>query len=300
MSEHLSENLSETPRSQRWRRLGVVTVVAASTVASVGVTAASGAVPAASSSASPASRPAPAKPTIVFVHGAFADSSGFDSEIRTLRRLGYPVLAAPDPLRTVSGDADSVRALLATVAGPVVLVGHSYGGAVITNAAVGAPNVKALVYLGAFIPDAGQSINDIQVATPGSLLGPATTRIVPFADPSMPGGQNADIYVQADQYRAVIAADVDARTAADMAVTQRPLALSAQLGPSGPPAWKTVPSWDLITLDDRAIPAAAQRAMAARAGAHVETVHSSHAVMVSHPKAVVDIILDAAKAAAGH
>ena len=237
-----------------------------------------------------------AKPTIVFVHGAFADSSGWNAEIAALRKLGYPVLAAPNPLRGLSADADYVRSILQTVAGPVVLVGHSYGGAVITNAARGTANLKALVYVGAFIPDQGESIATVLDPRkyPGSLLGPDTTTVRPYPNPAASGGTDYDVYIKPESFRAVFAADLPANTAALMAATQRPLSVTANNEQSGEPAWKTIPSWALITLDDRAIPAAGQRFMAERAHARIRIVHSSHAVMVSHPDAVVSIVLAAA------
>ena len=284
--------LHRAKRTPRWRRLSAATLVAVATVVPVG--AAQGA-DAPLTSASAVARADVPRPTIVLVHGAFADSSGWDDEIASLRRLGYPVVAVPDPLRSLSGDAAYVRSFLQTISGPIVLVGHSYGGAVITNAAVGLANVKALVYVGAFVPDKGQSVGSVLAEYPGSLLGPATTSVVPFADPSAPNGQNLDIYIKTQSFREVFAGDVNAATADDLALTQRPLALTAETEPSGDPAWKTIPSWDLITLDDRAIPPAAQEAMAKRANAHVETVESSHAVMVSHPDAVVDIVVEAAE-----
>ncbi|MER6808921.1 alpha/beta hydrolase [Spirillospora sp. NPDC000708] len=247
--------------------------------------------------ASPAAHATGPKPTIVFVHGAFADAGGFNAEISSLRRLGYPVIAPPDQLRSLTGDADYVRSVLTTIPGPIVLVGHSYGGAVITNAARGVPNVKALVYLGAYVPDEGESLATVlpPARFPGSLLGPATLIVRPAPNPYATGGQDADVYIDPADFRAVFAADVPAETATEMATTQRPLSATAQTQPSGDPAWKTIPSWDLITLDDKAIPPAGQKYMAARAKAHIETVRSSHAVMVSHPAAVIRIILDAAR-----
>jgi len=237
------------------------------------------------------------KPTIVLVHGAFADSSGWNAEVSALQRLGYPVIAAADPLRGLTGDADYVRSILNTISGPVVLVGHSYGGAVITNAARGVAGVRALVYVGAYVPDQGESIATVldPATYPGSLLGKDTTDVRPFPNPAAPGGTDADIYIKPADFRSVFAADVPARTAAQMAATQRPLSLTAETQVSGAPAWKTIPSWDLITLNDKAIPPTGQRFMARRAHAHVETVDSSHAVMVSHPDAVVSIVLDAAR-----
>ncbi|MBO4252453.1 alpha/beta fold hydrolase [Streptomyces griseorubiginosus] len=237
------------------------------------------------------------KPTIVFVHGAFADSSGFTADIADLQRLGFPVVAAPNPLRGLSSDADCVRSLLRTISGPIVLVGHSYGGAVITNAARGVDNVKALVYVGAFVPDKGESLATVLDPRqyPGSLLGPDTTMTRPVPNPAAPSGQDADIYIKAPDFRQVFAGDVPASQASVMAATQRPLSYTAETEVSGDPAWKSIPSWDLVTLNDKAIPPAGQRFMAERANAHIEYVESSHAVMVSHPQAVLRIVLDAVR-----
>jgi pimeloyl-ACP methyl ester carboxylesterase len=273
----------------RWRRLAL------SVVCVVGVMVTAGTSTAAASGTASAARGG-ARPTIVFVHGAFADSSGWNAEVAVLLRLGYPVVAAPNPLRGLSSDADYVRSILRTIAGPIVLVGHSYGGAVITNAARGVSGVKSLVYVGAFVPDRGESIASVlnPQTYPGSLLGSDTTLVRPFPTAANPGGVDYDISIRPEEFRRVFAADVPARTADLMAATQRPLSLTANTELSGDPAWKTIPSWNLITLDDRAIPAAGQRFMAKRAHAQVRTVHSSHAVMVSHPEAVVAIVLAAA------
>lgn len=238
------------------------------------------------------------KPTIVLVHGAFADASGWTQEVVRLQRKGYDVIAPANPLRGLTYDADQLRSVLATIPGPVVLVGHSYGGAVITNAARGADNVKALVYVGAFIPDAGQTILTAYdpAVYPGSQLGPDTVTTRPTYNPAAPGGQDADVYIRSESFRSVFAGDQPAAVAAAMAATQRPLSYFAQLDPSGEPAWKTLPSWDLITLEDHAISPGGQLFMARRAGARIETVRSAHDVMVSHPDAVVRIVLDAARA----
>lgn len=274
----------------KWKRRGVTVTAAVLGLVFVGTAAAS-------ATHTDTAAAASNKPTIVFVHGAFADSSGWDAEISALQRLGYPVLAASDPLRGLTSDADYVRSILVTISGPIVLVGHSYGGAVITNAARGVANVQALVYVGAFVPDQGESIATVldPDTYPGALLGTATTDVRPFPNPAAPGGTDADIYIKPADFRSVFAADVPARTAAQMAATQRPLSFTADTEPSGAPAWKTIPSWDLITLNDKAIPPAGQRFMAQRAHAHIATVRSSHAVMVSHPRAVVGIVLDAVK-----
>jgi pimeloyl-ACP methyl ester carboxylesterase len=229
-----------------------------------------------------------AKPTVVIVHGAFADASGWNDVIGRLRRAGYPVIAPANPLRGVKADAAYIKSVLATVPGPVVLVGHSYAGAVITNAAVGARNVKALVYLAAIAPEDGESQMDIFARFPGSHIGPSTTLTRPF-----PGG--VDVYIDAKSFRDVFAADQSPAVAATMAATQRPLAQVASEEKSGPPAWRTLPSWFMVAKNDHAIPPAAERFMAKRAHAHTVEVASSHDVMVSHPAAVTNLILDAAR-----
>jgi pimeloyl-ACP methyl ester carboxylesterase len=225
------------------------------------------------------------------VHGAFAGPDCWDQEVAALRALGYPVVVVPDPLRGLAADADSVRSAVRGIEGPIVLVGHSYGGAVISNAARGLPNVKALVYIAAFLPALGESVMTAvdPGRFPGSLLGPSTIEVHPRAD-----RYRADVFIKPADYQQVFAADVPASVAEWMAQHQHPLAVGAQTEPSGPPAWATIPSWDLITLDDKAIPPAGQRYMAERAHAKIESVHSSHAVMVSHPPAVIRVILDAA------
>ena len=273
---------------RRLSRLATITVAVLLGVASIST----------ASSGAPATetREGQPKPTIVFVHGAFADASGFATEIAALQALGYPVLAAPDPLRSLTADADYLRAYLRTISGPIVLVGHSYGGAVITNAAVGVPSVKALVYLAAFVLDQGENIATTPnpQTYPGALLGQDTIDARPVPNPSAQDGLDADLTIKLADFRAVFAADVPAPLAAVMAATQRPLSITAFTGASGMPAWKTIPSWDLITLDDNAIAPAGQQFMAQRAHAHIQTVHSSHAVMVSHPGAVIRIVLAAA------
>jgi pimeloyl-ACP methyl ester carboxylesterase len=244
-----------------------------------------------------ATTPQSARPTVVLVHGAFADASGWAAEINRLRRLGFPVIAPANPLRGLSSDSDYIRSVLATISGPIVLVGHSYGGAVITNAARGVPNVEALVYVGAFVPDQGESIATSYDATkyPGSLLGPTTTEVRPVPNAAAKGGQDIDIYIQAAHFREVFAGDQSTSRALTMAATQRPLALTANLEASGPPAWKSIPSWDLVTLRDKAISPGGQLFMAHRAHAHISTVRSAHDVMVSHPGAVVRTVLAAAR-----
>jgi pimeloyl-ACP methyl ester carboxylesterase len=231
-----------------------------------------------------------ARPTVVIVHGAFADASGWNDVIGRLRRAGYPVIAPANPLRGVGADAAYIRSMLATVPAPVVLVGHSYGGMVITNAAVGAPNVRALVYVAAIATDEGESQMDIFARFPGSHLGPTAIITRPFS-----GG--VDQYIDLKSFRDVFAADQPPSVAATMAATQRPLAQAATTEKSGPAAWRTLPSWYMVAKHDHAIPPAAERFMAKRAHAHTVEVKSSHDVMVSHPAAVTKLIVDAAQSA---
>jgi pimeloyl-ACP methyl ester carboxylesterase len=227
------------------------------------------------------------RPTIVIEHGAFTDASGWDDVIGRLERKGYRVIAPANPLRGVAADAAYLKSILNTIDTPVVLVGHSYGGAVITNAATG--NVKALVYIAAVAPDAGESQLDIFARFPGSLLGPKT-----LVERRFPGG--TDQYVKAEAFRDVFSADQPAANAATMAATQRPLAKVAASEKSGRPAWRTIPSWYMVAGHDHAIPPAAERFMAKRAHAHTVEVASSHTVMLSHPDAVTTLILDAVSA----
>lgn len=279
--------------------IAAVGIVTATMTASANPTASASAPILGTASTTLTSKPgAHARPTIVLVHGAFADASGWSAEIALLQKDGFPVIAPANPLRGLTADSDYIRSVLATVQGPVVLVGHSYGGAVITNAARGAANVVALVYVGAFIPDRGTSVaTSYDPATyPGSLLTPDSLVPRPIANPAAPGGQDADLYIRQDRFRAIFAGDQRASTAAVMAAAQRPLSYFAFTEPSGDPAWKTLPSWDLITLDDKAISPSGQRFMATRAGATIATIHSAHDVMVSHPRAVVNLIVKVAHA----
>jgi pimeloyl-ACP methyl ester carboxylesterase len=275
------------------RPLGSLVAIAAMAMLLAGCgSGGSASAPAKSSGASVhmASEATTARPTVVIVHGAFADASGWNDVIGRLRRAGYPVTAPANPLRGVGADAAYIKSLLATLPGPVVLVGHSYAGAVITNAAVGAPNVKALVYIAAIAPDDGESQMDIFTRFPGSHIGPSTTLTRPF-----PGG--VDVYIDLKSFRDVFAADQSAAVAAAMAATQRPLAQVASVEKSGPPAWRTLPSWYMVAKHDHAITPAAERFMAKRAHAHTVEVESSHDVMVSHPAPVTKLILDAARSA---
>ena len=232
------------------------------------------------------------KPTVVHVHGAFADSTSWNGVVEKLRKDGYPVVAAANPLRGLSSDAAYVRNIVASIDGPVVLAGHSYGGAVITNAATGNPQVKGLVYLAAFVPDQGESANELAARFEGSTL-PQAVRTVPVDNAD--GTQGQDVYIQEQKFPQQFAHDVPRRVAEGMAVTQRPVTLAALDEKSGAPAWKNVPSWVLVADEDRNIPPQAQLFMAKRAHAHVKKVDASHAVTVSEPKVVADFIEDAAR-----
>ncbi|QXJ21340.1 alpha/beta hydrolase [Actinomadura graeca] len=230
------------------------------------------------------------KPTVVLVHGAFADASGFNDTITILQRAGFPVIAPANPLRDSAGDAAYVSSLLTTITGPVILAGHSYGGIVITNAARGHANVKALVYLGAFAPDQGESALQLAQRFPGSELGTALiTRDWELDD----GTKGTDGYIDPAKFRAVFAADLPEHTTRLMATTQRPGSVAGLAGPSGAPAWRSIPSWYLIPTQDKVIPPAAQRFMAERAGSKVREIRSSHVVMTSHPDAAAATILAA-------
>jgi pimeloyl-ACP methyl ester carboxylesterase len=229
------------------------------------------------------------KPTVVLVHGAWADASGWNAVADQMQRKGYQVVAPANPLRSVSNDAQYLASVLATISGPIVLVGHSYGGAIITNAATGNPNVKALVYIAAFAPDQGETLGQLLAMNPGSEAVPPNLTFRPY-----PGG--VDTYITPSAFHEVFCADVPARTAAVMAAEQRPLDTGTLGEPSGPPAWKTIPSWYLVAKDDHAIPPATERFMAQRAGSTVREVRSSHVAMISRPEDVTDLIVDAAQA----
>uniref|UniRef100_A0AAU3IGN3 Alpha/beta hydrolase n=1 Tax=Streptomyces sp. NBC_01393 TaxID=2903851 RepID=A0AAU3IGN3_9ACTN len=283
---------SVPPHGNRWfhRRVAIPAALAVAVLTVPAVSPASSA-PAPSAVAAQA-RHAP-KPTVVLVHGAFADSSGWSGVVARLRHDGYPVIAAANPLRGLDSDAAYVSSLLDSVPGPVILVGHSYGGEVITNAAVGHANVKALVYIAAFAPDQGESGLALVGLNPGSQLGEALV-VRPYA---VAGGGGADGYVDPAKFRTVMAADLRGSDTELLAAQQRPVDLAALQAPSGVPAWKTIPSWYLVAGADRAIPAATEKFMARRAGAHTVVVDgASHLVMLSHPGRVENLIVQAAKA----
>ena len=241
----------------------------------------------------------PPKPVIVLVHGAWADASSWSSVISRLQRRGFTVYAPPNPLRGLTQDSAYVHQFLtqnvALQGKPVVLVAHSYGGAVITNAAVGDPEVKALVYVDAFIPDQGDTVGGLLSAQPGScLLAPGVFNPVPY--PGGPPG-DVDLYINENMVPGCFATGLPASQAAVIAATQRPLTASAATEPSGPPAWKSVPSWAVIGTADRVIPPAELTFMAQRAGADITYVKAGHLSLISKAQVVTRVILEAVQAA---
>lgn len=240
-------------------------------------------------SASAQPQPGP-RPTIVLVHGAFADSSSWNGVAARLERDGYRVVAAANPLRSVRGDAAYVSAVLNGIEGPVVLVGHSYGGTVITNAANGHPNVEALVYVAGFAPERDESSFGLNGRFPGSVLGEALGPPITLAD----GGH--DLTIRPDQFHAAFAADLPEAAAAVAAIGQRPITDTAGNEASGEPAWRHIPSWSIYGDADRAIPPALLAFMAERAASRHTVVvpGASHVVMISHPREVAALIVEAA------
>ncbi|SFR29107.1 Tat (twin-arginine translocation) pathway signal sequence [Lentzea waywayandensis] len=228
------------------------------------------------------------KPTVVLVHGAFADASGWNAVAARLIRDGYPVIAPAIPLRGVASDAAYLATVLATLGGPLVLAAHSYGGNVITNAATGNTNVKALVYVAAFAPDQRESLQDLQTRYPGS-------KVDETALDFRPNGVSADAYIKREVFRDVFAGDLPKATTDVMQAGQRPVDVRALGEPSGVPAWKTIPSWYLVARKDNVFPAAAQRFVAQRASARTVEVNASHVAMISQPAATAELIERAAR-----
>ncbi|MBE2320546.1 alpha/beta hydrolase [Solirubrobacter sp. CPCC 204708] len=233
----------------------------------------------------------PPKPTIVLVHGAFADASGWNDVTERLQDRGYNVLAPANPLRGVTADAASLRRLLEHISGPVVLVGHSYGGVVITNAATGNPNVKALVYAAAFAPAQGETVQQLTPAAGGAMLGLKALDLV--GDGTPPGTEGT---IKQDLFREIFAADLPRRVTNVMAVSQRPASLVTLGEGSGVPAWASIPSWALVPTRDNTIGTGNLRAMAKRAKARTwEVRNASHVVMMSEPAITTELILQAAR-----
>jgi pimeloyl-ACP methyl ester carboxylesterase len=231
------------------------------------------------------------KSTVVLVHGAFAGSASWDGVAGALLEADLPVIAAANPLRGLASDAQAISDVVRSIDGPVLLVAHSYGGAVMSNVDPGAGEIVGLVYVNGFAPAPGENCFGLAGMFPGSMVGEETVRPVPRSDGT------TDLYIAPDSYHDVFCADVPAAQAAIMAATQRPATQEALTEPSGDPLWKDVPSWFVIGEEDRIIPAALQRFQAERAGARstLELPGASHAAAVSQPGAVVELILEAAR-----
>ena len=242
------------------------------------------------------SAPDPSDGTIVLVHGAFADASSWTGVIELLQRRGHTVVAPPNPLRGLTADSAYLTSVLAQIDGPVLLVGHSYGGAVISNAATAAANVRGLVFGAAFAPDEGEVLGAVAASSSDSLLGTAQ---IPRRYPTGPGDQTAtEFAIDPAKLHAVFAADLPAEQAAVLAATQRPVAEAAFTDPAGPPAWKTLPSWAVVATGDKAAGTDVVRSMAQRAGAEIVELDGSHVIMVSRPEPVADVIVRALTAVA--
>ena len=233
------------------------------------------------------------KPTIVLVHGSWADASSWNRITERLHNDGYTVRAIPNNLRSVAGDAASVRAFLQTLPGPVVLVGHSYGGFVITNAATGLPNVKALVYVNALAPDAGE--NPFQLVGPDSALAVDPVTVFDFAPATLPPTPTTDVYLKRSTVFDSFATGLSSDDKDLVFATQRPAAFGALNEPSAAPAWKTIPSWSAIGTNDQIIPASEQRTMSKRAGAKITEYDAGHLGLMTDPELVTKVIKQAAR-----
>lgn len=244
------------------------------------------------------------KLSVVLIHGAWADGSSWSRVVGILQQQGYTVYAPANPLRGLLSDSAYIASFLQSIGGPIILVGHSYGGAVITNAATGNPNVKALVFVDALVPDQGETTLGLAGTPPppgqaGSCLGGDPTQVFNFVQyPGAPAG-DFDLYVKPSLFPSCFANDLRAKQGAILASSERPITFSAGLQKSGIPAWKTIPSWYLVGMIDNVVPPFAQLFMAHRAGSTIVQVRAGHLSMISHPEAVADLIQQAAQTVAG-
>jgi pimeloyl-ACP methyl ester carboxylesterase len=234
-----------------------------------------------------------AEPTIVLVHGAFADASSWNGVVERLQADGHTVVAPANPLRGIAADTAYLQSVLAQISGPVLLVGHSYGGAVMTNAATTAPNAAGLVYVSGFAPDEGERLIDIAGTSEDSILDAA---LVETKYPTGNGETAVEFSIDPALFHDTFAADLPADQAAVMAATQRPVAAAGFTEVNGPPAWKSLPSWAVVGTGDKAAGADIVRSMAQRAGARTTELDGSHVIMVSRPRAVTHVILEALEA----
>ena len=232
--------------------------------------------------------------TVVLVHGAFADASGWNGVIERLQATGLQVTAPTNPLRGIAHDSAYIRSFIEQIPGPVLAVGHSYGGAVITNAASDVDNVVGLVYVSAFAPDEGETLGQVEAGSRDSVL---LSALAPLQYPSGNGGDTAtEFAIDPAKFHDAFAADLPPQQTALMAATQRPIAEVSFGEPSGPPAWRSLPSWAVVATGDKAVGTDVLRTMAERAGATVTEAEGSHAIMISQPEIVAEVILTAAAA----
>ena len=230
-------------------------------------------------------------PTVVLVHGAFADASSWNGVIERLQAKGVPVKAPANPLRGISTDSAYIAGVFEETPGPILAVGHSYGGAIISNAATEAENVVGLVFVAAFAPEEGEALGEAEAGSKDSVLNDA---LVPLHYPPANGGEPAvEFAIDPARFKDAFAADLPVEQAAVMAATQRPVAELAFSERSGPAAWKSLPSWAVIATGDKAAGADVVRSMAERAGATITEVEGSHVIMISQPQLVTDVILEA-------
>ena len=234
------------------------------------------------------------QPTVVLVHGAFADGSSWNEVITRLQAEGVQVTAPANPLRGISIDSAYIGSLLDQIPGPVLAVAHSYGGAVITNAATNANNVVGLVYVAAFAPDEGEPLGAIASNSKDSVVFPT---LIPLQYPTGEGQEEtaAEVTIDPERFHEVFAFDLSGEQSALMAATQRPLSELAFSEPTGVPAWKKLPSWAVVSSGDKVVGTGAVRSMAERAGATITEVEGSHVIMMSRPQVVTDVILRALK-----
>jgi pimeloyl-ACP methyl ester carboxylesterase len=232
-------------------------------------------------------------PTVVLVHGAFADGSSWSGVIERLSRRGVRVTAPANPLRGIEFDSAYIASVLRQTPGPVVLVGHSYGGAVISNAAAQADNVVGLVFVAAFAPDEGERLGEVEAGSKDSVLNDA---LVPLQYPTADGGSATEFAIDPSKAREAFAGDLSDDQAALIAAVQRPVAEAAFSEANGPPAWKSLPSWAVVATNDKAAGTDVVRSMAERAGANITEAEGSHVIMISQPDAVTEVILEAVAA----
>lgn len=275
------------PRGLRWLRNALVAV------ALLGVVGLTGCGQAAAPQAAAAAAEGP-KPTVVLVHGAFADASSWNGVVTRLQKQGYPVVAPALGMRGLASDSAYLASLLSQIPGPVVLVGHSYGGAVISNAATGAKNVRALVVVNGFLPEQGEVLSKVEAGSTDSALNPALQK---FTFPTGNGTTAPELIVDPAKFPAIFGGDLPPEEGALLAATQRPIAASAFGEASGPPAWKSLPTWAVVATGDKAAGTDVTLSMAERAGATITKLDGSHLIMVSQPDAVTDVIVKAAQGA---